>query len=110
MEGDANAREELKLNSDQEPALPYSRRLEDYQAQYSTDVRNIKKWIARGRSAEAGADLPPLDDPDKMIAWWERHMAHRVPAKLLEAKAAAGPCREATRARKRRDSRAHARR
>jgi hypothetical protein len=41
-------------------------------------VRQIKNWIAVGRAA---GDLPPLDAPEKMLEWLERHF-ERVPARF----------------------------
>lgn len=82
--------EDLKLSGEVGPARwPYGRRIADYAETYQTDLRNVKRWLERGRMV-APEDLPPLDDPAKMPAWWARRMKHRVPEKLLVlAKAAA---------------------
>lgn len=65
----------------------YKQSLRGYESVYTTNVRQIKRWIATGRKC-APFDLPPLDRPDAMAAWWERmqaagHIKHAVPEKLL---------------------------
>lgn len=42
--------------------------------------RTIKRWVATGRKK---GDFPPLDQPERMAAWWGRHMTWTVPARLL---------------------------
>lgn len=49
----------------------YSQPLEAYAAKYDFSLRTIKRWIALGRDLDP-EDLPPLDDPAEMAAWWER--------------------------------------
>lgn len=66
----------------------YKKHLRDYVPIYERHLRVIKGWIAVGKKAVDGngrpaPDLPPLDDPPLMAAWWEKHMTQRVPAKLL---------------------------
>ena len=73
-------------------------RLRDYEPIYGTTVRQLKRWLAIGRKCDP-VDLPPLDEPSAMAAWWERmqaanHLKHTVPAKLLkheEKKSEASP-------------------
>ena len=65
----------------------YKQPLRGYESVYTTNVRQIKRWIATGRKC-VPFDLPPLDRPEAMAAWWERmqaagHMKHVVPEKLL---------------------------
>jgi len=69
----------------------YQRRLQDYEPIYGqkpNDARTIKRWVSLGRQK---SDLPPLDDPASMPAWWTRHMKHQVPKRILDAASAAGP-------------------
>lgn len=47
------------------------------------DRKTVSSWIRRGREAEAGPDLPPLDSPECMADWWERNMKQEVPDVLL---------------------------
>lgn len=56
--------------------------LSDYETVFATKVRQIKNWIATGRAAEQ-PELPPLDAPHEMAAWWAKHMKQKVPAKLM---------------------------
>lgn len=60
----------------------YAKGLKDYEPLYDTGERAIKRWVKTGREANP-PELPPLDQPELMAAWWRRHMAQRVPAKLL---------------------------
>lgn len=46
---------------------------------YDYSVRQIKNWLATGRDAK---DLPPLDEPAKMIGWCEKHLG-KVPPRLM---------------------------
>lgn len=65
----------------------YQRKLEDYESIYGqkpNHARTIKRWIKLGRDCTP-PDLPPLDDPASMPAWWMRHMKQRVPPKILAA-------------------------
>jgi len=77
-----------------EPTAPrhgrqlYARPLKDYQVIYGTKLRQIKNWIAAGREKQP-ADLPPLDDPAALPAWWSRHYERTVPEKLIAASAKA---------------------
>lgn len=64
----------------------YSKSQDDYANQYGYAVRNIKKWIGLGRE-KSPPDLPPLDQPEDMPAWWTRNMKQRVPPRLLLSKA-----------------------
>lgn len=67
------------------PARParakYAHPLVHYESIYGTKLRAIKRWIAIGRDATA-RELPPLDEPARMKAWWVRCMSQRVPEKL----------------------------
>lgn len=55
----------------------YAQPLEAYAAKFDFSIRTIKRWIALGRDLEP-ADLPPLDEPAEMAAWWERLRAAGV--------------------------------
>lgn len=65
----------------------YQHRLEHYASAYGYAVRNVKKWLAIGRT-HTPPDLPPLDDAAQMPAWWSRNMKQRCPGRLLAAKGA----------------------
>lgn len=56
----------------------YLHPLEHYASVFGRKVRMIKVWIATGRDA-VPMELPPLDEPMKMKAWWIRQMKNRVP-------------------------------
>lgn len=68
------------------PAVParYARLQADYAATYNVAVREIKRWVAKGRAAKP-IDPPPLDDPVAMLDWWPKHNKRRVPQRLLDA-------------------------
>lgn len=75
------------------PALPRARsgfRLEqrEYAARFKTSERTIKRWVKTGK---VGGELPPLDSPAAMPAWWARFYKQRVPPCILEAARVAGP-------------------
>jgi hypothetical protein len=57
-----------------------------YEATYSRKVRVIKGWRADG-AARTPPDLPPLDDPEAMVDWWQRVKVNTVPTALLTARA-----------------------
>jgi hypothetical protein len=75
---------DLELNPDAgaRPGARWKRPVAGYEEIYGTKTRAIMRWISIGRAA---GDLPPLDDPIGLVAWWERHMTWRVPAKIQEA-------------------------
>lgn len=58
----------------------YGQKLSEYAPIFGQTDRTVKRWIRRGK--ELG-DLPPLDTPERMAAWWRRCMDHQVPDKLL---------------------------
>ena len=64
----------------------YKHPLAHYEAVYGAKPnkgRTIKRWVKTGRERQPVPDLPPLDDPPAMAAWWSRNMTWTVPAKLL---------------------------
>ncbi|WP_157210984.1 hypothetical protein [Verrucomicrobium spinosum] len=65
-----------------EKAVRYGRPLKEFEETYGSTVRSFKNWIAAGRE-KVPADLPPLDSPGEMAAWWRRVMTHKVPDKVL---------------------------
>jgi len=67
----------------------YKHPLQHYAGIYGYTDRAIKAWLKDGREAQGGADLPPLDDPPQMAAWYGRVKQRRVPAQLLKFSAAA---------------------
>jgi hypothetical protein len=73
---------------------PYSKRVtegmfqktyREYEATYGKKMRTIKWWVEQGKSFAGGPDLPPLDEPKEMPAWWARVMKQRCPRPVLEA-------------------------
>lgn len=62
----------------------YEHALDHYSSIYGYAVRNLKKWLQIGREREP-LDLPPLNEPQLMPAWWTRNMKQRVPPRLLTA-------------------------
>ncbi len=77
---------------------PYSKSLtegnhrrpyKEYEAIYGKKERTIKWWVTQGKTASGGADLPPLDHPTEMPAWWDRVMKQRCPQSVLDAARAA---------------------
>ncbi len=51
----------------------YLHELKDYAKLYGRSVRQIKRWTKLGRDARP-RDMPPLDRPGKMLAWWNRNI------------------------------------
>jgi hypothetical protein len=81
----------LNLTAEQAAASPrahYAAKLADYVPIYRRQLRVIKRWIEKGRAANP-PELPPLDDPEAMLAWWPRNMEWKVPDDLLAAASAA---------------------
>lgn len=66
-----------------------------YESIYGKKTRTLKWWVEQGRSAAGGPDLPPLDRPEEMPAWWERVMTQSCPRSVLEASRAAAASRAA---------------
>jgi hypothetical protein len=60
--------------------VKWAKKLPEYAAIFRQTDRTIKRWIRRGK--ETG-ELPPLDNPSRMAAWWRRNMDHEVPDYLL---------------------------
>lgn len=69
------------------PTLPtgYRFHYKHYEAVYQKKERTLLWWVAQGRAAKGGPDLPPLDAPDKMPEWWGRVMKQRCPDVVLSA-------------------------
>lgn len=68
-----------KLKSTRKHAK-YPKKLPEYAAVFGQTDRTIKRWVKRGK--ETG-ELPPLDNPPHMAAWWRRNMDNQVPDYLL---------------------------
>src|SRR5689334_1349322 len=50
------------------------------------DVKTIKRFVKMGKNAQPKPDMPPLDDPLEMPAWWRRHHPKvEVPAGIRRA-------------------------
>lgn len=76
------------LDAPPRPRADYRHELGHYSAAITCNVRTVKRWIAIGKSANPPA-LPPLDEPAKMLSWWERLQAaglikHRVPQVVID--------------------------
>jgi hypothetical protein len=77
----------LPLNGVSEPKIVgsrarYPRQLAEYAQVYGRHVWTVKSWVAIGKKA---GDLPPLDFPGDMAAWYERHHSQRAPYSLLSS-------------------------
>ncbi len=64
-----------------------------YATVYACSEKTIKNWCREGREMPTGPDLPPLDAPEKMAAWYARTHPHMktVPPKLMELARAKQP-------------------
>lgn len=60
--------------------------LKHYAKVYEVSDRAIKLWIKEGREK---SDLPPLDEPTTMAAWYGRVKQRRIPLRLLHLKSPA---------------------
>jgi len=60
----------------------------EYAARFATSERTIKRWVKTGRM---GGELPPLDAPAAMPAWWARFYKQRVPPCILQAAQTSAP-------------------
>ena len=60
------------------------KRIADHAREYDVSERTVKRWNATGHAAEP-PDMPPLDFPELMLAWWARHMAQAVPRGISAA-------------------------
>lgn len=74
------AKEAIQRATNTRKHAKYPKKLPEYAATYGKDVRTIRRLIRRGKELN---DLPPLDDPPIMAAWWRRCMDHQVPDYLL---------------------------
>jgi hypothetical protein len=54
-----------------------------YEEIYQTDIRTIKRWRADGARHDPPL-YPPLDDPQRMAAWWRAVKTRRVPPRLVQ--------------------------
>lgn len=65
----------------------YRRTYVEYEAIYHRKERTILWWVKQGKHATNGPDLPPLDSPKDMPAWWERVMSNKqkCPDNILAA-------------------------
>lgn len=68
----------------------YKKVLADYQPDFNRGERAVKRWVSAGRKAKPRPDLPPLDEPHRMAAWWRRLFpSEPVPLELLDYEAKA---------------------
>lgn len=74
------AKEAVKGITSTRKHAKYKEKLPHYASLYGQTERTIKRWIRRGKELN---DLPPLDHPELMAAWWRRCMDHQVPDYLL---------------------------
>jgi len=66
----------------------YSKPPSHFAGIYGVSSRSVNNWINHGRSV---GELPPLENPVDLVAWWGKHMVHRVPDKLYAAAAKFAP-------------------
>ncbi len=73
----------------------YQHEQKHYAGVFEVSDKTIKNWISDGRHAAKGEDLPPLDEPAKMAAWYRRVKSRNPPSNLVRlaksAPAAAAP-------------------
>lgn len=69
----------------------YREKYSVYAAKYGKSLRSVKLWVSDGRKA---GDPPPLDEPGKMAAWWQRNMVNKVPDGILKHSAGEAPLLE----------------
>lgn len=80
----------LELSGAPVAASPgYARALKHYVPIFERSLRLLKGWIADGRDANP-PELPPLDRPEEMLAWWHRVKKNRAPDVLRRLAAAGG--------------------
>lgn len=67
----------------------YRKALGGYFATFAVKERGLKKWIEKARvdwiaagCPAGGPEFPPLDEPAKLLAWWQGHMT-REPSAIL---------------------------
>ena len=53
-----------------------------YSNWYQSSARSIREWVLVGKRA---GELPPLDNPKMMPAWWRQHREINIPDKIFEA-------------------------
>ena len=70
--------------------LPYKSYAPFYGLNEESGARTIKRWVKIGKNATP-PDLPPLDEKEKMAAWWRRHMQQKPPESLLEIERVSPP-------------------
>lgn len=58
----------------------YLRTYDHYATVYRKGLRTVKRWVAIGKQA---GDLCPLDEPERLPAWWAKHMQYSMPADVL---------------------------
>jgi hypothetical protein len=63
----------------------YQKSYREYEAIYGKKMRTIKWWVEQGKGHPKGPDLPPLDAPKEMPAWWGRVMKQKCPKPVTEA-------------------------
>lgn len=61
-----------------------------YEKTYGATTRTLKLWRAAGRKIEP-PEMPPLDEPWRMAAWYRRAMQRRVPPRLVELEDSGDP-------------------
>ena len=93
------ANESPPFEFDVEPTVParlvdyYLHPYKHYLAVYgyqSADAKTIKRLVKKGKEAQPKADLPPLDSPADMPAWWRRNFPNaKVPDGIRRAASAA---------------------
>ena len=55
----------------------YTHELEHYAGKIGVAVRTLKRWISIGKDSQP-RELPPLDDPPALLAWWNRMQARGI--------------------------------
>ncbi len=67
--------------------IRHAQPLSHYAKLYNRSERRVKEWVSRGRHSNP-PDLPPLDDPPRMAAWWRRVIDKYPPDEMLAVESA----------------------
>lgn len=68
--------------------MKYRREQKDYAEIFKTSDRTIKRWVKTGKDA---GELPPLDSPGDMPAWWAAHYKQKIPECIIAVANAVAP-------------------
>lgn len=67
----------------------YRKDISEYRETYGCALQSLYDWINDGKG-NTPSELPPLDSPAEMLAWWKRNKKNRAPDRLVALAAAVG--------------------